>query len=151
MPELKLEGAIKKQQKKYFVGDWDYIIESSVFIRCQEVMSDNKHLKRRKSSYTWLSGVVKCGCCGGSFFIPKGSIAKYRKFYCNNKYKKGLCNESKPISVSEIEDDITNQIFRKHALNISTMEFNDKKRILLSLIEKIQVFPDKNIVIWKNN
>lgn len=60
-----------------------------------------------------LSGLLKCGCCGGSFVIVGGQTTKNGKksgqyrYGCSTRREKGTCNNIRTIGV----DDIENKIF----------------------------------------
>jgi hypothetical protein len=71
-----------------------------------------QHLKRRHSSRRGnnrqskkrlLSGLIRCGRCGGGMTIGRGD-----RYYCSARREKGTCDADRGIGVREIEDRVLN-------------------------------------------
>lgn len=54
---------------------------------------------KRQTKKRLLSGLIKCGCCGGGM-----TIARRDRYYCSARREKGTCDASHGIGVVEIED-----------------------------------------------
>ena len=53
---------------------------------------------KRQTKKRLLTGLIKCGCCGGSM-----TIARKDRYYCAARREKGTCNASHGISAAEVE------------------------------------------------
>ena len=54
---------------------------------------------KRQTKKRLLSGLIKCGCCGGGM-----TIARRDRYYCSARREKGTCDASHGIGVAELED-----------------------------------------------
>jgi site-specific DNA recombinase len=54
---------------------------------------------KRQSKKRLLSGLVKCGACGGSM-----TIINRERYYCSAKREKGTCNSKVGIAANELEE-----------------------------------------------
>lgn len=68
------------------------IVPSSVFIAAQTMLSQNKQLKNgHRSSFTWLSGLLKCHKCGGRINVFQNKGLTY--FQCYKRFHQaGSCD-----------------------------------------------------------
>ena len=90
------------------------IIDSGLFLRCQERLDKNTQIDNRKRSHiTWLTGLLKCGKCGHSV-VPKSSYnAKYHYLYCTGKTSYACCDmEGNLGTLDTVEGIIRDRIFR---------------------------------------
>ena len=53
---------------------------------------------KRQTKKRLLSGLVKCGCCGGSM-----TIINRERYYCSDKRERGTCESTVGIAASELE------------------------------------------------
>ena len=94
------------------------IIESDVFLRCQNKLSQNKQIKNTfKGKYTWLTGMVKCEHCGYACCIrvspTKDGPTPY--MVCSGRYLYHSCTESKGQRASLIEGQVASQMIERLA------------------------------------
>ncbi len=90
------------------------IVNSGLFLRCQERLDKNIQIDNRKRSrITWLTGLLKCGKCGHSV-VPKSSCnAKYHYLYCTGKTSYACCDmEGNLGTLDTVEGMIRDRIFR---------------------------------------
>lgn len=68
------------------------VVPSSVFIAAQHMLSQNKQLKNgHRSSFTWLSGLLKCHKCGGRINVFQNKGLTY--FQCYKRFHQaGSCD-----------------------------------------------------------
>lgn len=97
-----IAGRRKANERKYTsvkdhivtVGKHEGVIESAMFLYCQNKLSKNKQIKNtHRGQYTWLSGLVKCGDCGYAMVVKRykrknGYVAN---FYCSNQSNHKTC------------------------------------------------------------
>ncbi len=60
--------------------------------------ADKPIVQRRRPKHL-LSGLVHCGCCGGSMIV-----AQRERFGCSNALNKGTCDNRRPIRIDEIQE-----------------------------------------------
>lgn len=71
--------------------------------RRKEVAIPNS-TNHRRAKYL-LSGLLSCGCCNGSYVIVSGSRHKdERRYGCSTRKEKGTCENSRTISLHELEN-----------------------------------------------
>lgn len=68
------------------------VVSSDVFITAQKMLSQNKQFKNgHRSSFTWLSGLLKCHKCGGRVNVFQNKGLTY--FQCYNRFHlSGSCD-----------------------------------------------------------
>ena len=54
---------------------------------------------KRQTKKRLLTGLVKCGCCGGSM-----TIVNRERYYCSAKRERGTCHSTVGIKASKLED-----------------------------------------------
>lgn len=71
----------------------------------EQITATNLPFKRRDVATCkhWLSGILKCSCCGASLGFNKNSRSPF--FQCW-KYSKGVCQESHAIITRKIEENV---------------------------------------------
>lgn len=85
------------------------VVNSAVWLDCQKKLSHNSQIKNTgKGKYTWLSGLLKCGCCGYSLKIVISKNKAY--FVCSGHTNYALCNQKFQISLKELENAIADEI-----------------------------------------
>ena len=76
------------------------IIEDDLWERVQALK--RRHSSRwgnkRQSKKRLLSGLLKCGCCGGGMTISRGD-----RYYCSARREKSTCNADRGIGAAELE------------------------------------------------
>lgn len=71
------------------------IIDSETWLRCQYRLDKNKKFKGDgKGSYSWLSGIMKCGYCGYAMTVTNDKKRDTYYLNCGGR-KKGICFERK--------------------------------------------------------
>ena len=90
------------------------VIDSDTWLRCQYRLDSNRVFKGAgKGSYTWLSGIMKCGYCGYAMTVSNNM--KKNTFYlsCGGR-KRGICFERKEaIQTFELEKIVEMQLFER--------------------------------------
>lgn len=115
------------------------VVPSSVFIAAQTMLSQNKQLKNgHRSSFTWLSGLLKCHKCGGRINVFQNKGLTY--FQCYKRFHQaGSCDAkihgNSLRYESYVEDAIQNRIDtivkNNSAEDVPNQQLNDMKIQLL--------------------
>ena len=115
------------------------VVPSSVFIAAQNMLSQNKQLKNgHRSSFTWLSGLLKCHKCGGRINVFQNKGLTY--FQCYKRFHQaGSCDAkihgNSLRYESYVEDAIQNRIDtivkNNSAEDVPNQQLNDMKIQLL--------------------
>lgn len=83
------------------------VINSDLWLAVQRKLDGNEQIKRGKTgSYSWLTGLIKCGKCGYSL-----KVYQKRFYYCSGKSNHNLCDgyEKHPL-IEEVEREVGNQL-----------------------------------------
>lgn len=81
------------------------IIEDELWERVQAIKQrySSRWGNKRQSKKRLLSGLLKCGRCGGGMTIRRGD-----RYYCSARREKGTCDADRGISVQELENRVLN-------------------------------------------
>ena len=143
-----VSGKLIKQGKNTWTineGEHDAIIPLEVFEKAQSLLSQNQG-KPTKSVRTYLlSGIIRCGLCGGAMtghtFINKGTQKEYSYYKCYSKLQKGeIACKGLSIPAVELEDFIINKL---KELSANKVFLSDKKKMLD--IIRSRVSNDENV------
>ncbi len=109
------------------------IIEPELWIKCQEKLSSNVQISNDNSGKnSWLTGIVKCGCCGYGIRIMRDTHKRY--FVCSGRSNLRVCKRSySGISVDETEKAIFDEIkllCEDSSIEISESESSNADAIL---------------------
>lgn len=93
------------------LGLHDGIIDSEIFLRCQDRLSLNTNLGNTgKGKHTYLSGILKCGYCGYAMtaFKSKGEEC----LRCSGKYNYHICTgHENYYRIKDVEDAVEDKLF----------------------------------------
>jgi len=90
------------------------LIDADLFLRCQNRLDKNKQIDNsRRSKKTWLTGLIKCKCCGYSV-IPKSSNGgRYTYLYCTGKQLMNTCDTKGNLgTLMSVEKMIEERVFK---------------------------------------
>ena len=130
------------------------VVPSSVFIAAQNMLCQNKQLKNgHRSSFTWLSGLLKCHKCGGriNVFQNKGLtyFQCYKRFHqagsCDarihgnsiryeNYVTEAIQNRIDTIAKNSSAEDVPNQ-----QLNDLKIQLLENERQINNLVEALKI------------
>jgi site-specific DNA recombinase len=81
------------------------IIEDDLWERVQAIKQrySSRWGNKRQSKKRLLSGLLKCGCCGGGMTISRGD-----RYYCSARREKSTCNADRGIGAPELEERVLN-------------------------------------------
>ena len=87
------------------------VISSKVWIQCQNKLDGNRQLRRKGSGkHTWLSGLLKCGCCGYSVKVNKDGNKYY--LVCSGRSNLGLCKQAIRVDLRTLEESVAAELER---------------------------------------
>jgi len=136
-----VSGKLIAQDKKTWTiveGEHDAIISDDIFEKAQNLLSQNKG-KPTKSGRTYLlSGIIRCGLCGGAMtghtFKKKPSQKIYSYYKCYSQLQKGnIACQGLSLPAGELEGFIVEQL---NELSKNTTFLSDKKKMLKILKSK---------------
>lgn len=81
------------------------IIDDDTWTKVQAIKAkySSRSGNKRQTKKRLLTGLVKCGCCGGSMTVVNRST-----YYCSAKREKGTCDSSVGIKAAELEERVLN-------------------------------------------
>ena len=79
------------------------IIDDETWNQVQVIKSrySSRTGNKRQTTKRLLTGLVKCGCCGGSM-----TIVNRNRYYCSAKRERGICDSTVSIKAENLEDRI---------------------------------------------
>ncbi len=77
------------------------IVDDDLWQRVQAIKGrhSSRWGNKRQTKKRLLSGLIKCGRCGGGMTISRGD-----RYYCSARREKGTCDANRGINASELED-----------------------------------------------
>lgn len=110
-------GASTRQRKDiaeatFSIANWEGIIESDVWLRCQAKLKENEQIKNTgKSKVTWMSGLLKCGECGRSIrtILDYKSPTGKRYLRCTGRNDNN-CDHIIKLKIDDIENKVSLEI-----------------------------------------
>ncbi len=130
-----VSGKLIKQDKETWTiveGEHDAIVPLEIFEKVQNLLSQNQG-KPTKSGRTYLlSGIVRCGLCGGAMtghtFTKKGTGKVYSYYKCYSRLQKGtMACKGLSLPANQLEDFIIDQLMK---LSANKVFLSDKKKML---------------------
>ena len=130
-----VSGKLIKQDKETWTiveGEHDAIVPLEIFEKVQNLLSQNQG-KPTKSGRTYLlSGIVRCGLCGGAMtghtFTKKGTEKVYSYYKCYSRLQKGdMACKGLSLPANQLEDFIIDQLMK---LSANQVFLSDKKKML---------------------
>ncbi|MBS4188690.1 recombinase family protein [Bacillus sp. FJAT-49705] len=144
------------------------IIEKEVFEMAQKKINENKqtfaHPQKFNAAKHPLTGLLKCGLCGGNMICQKrtnkkkdGTKLEYRYYVCSTYHKQGrnVCPQAN-VNADHLEEDILEIIENKLAnfanLNVTekVKEKDNKKQEILQDIQQVDSMLKKKISASKS-
>lgn len=111
------------------VGMHRPLISSEQFIHAQSILDKRNPVRSKRSSRTFLAGLVKCKECGYSFGLKYTSKngSDYCYYHCRGRETRGICQNSMYIPAQELESGIL-KLCMKHLKNIRSYESKKEKK-----------------------
>lgn len=96
-------------QQHFSLANHMGVIPSSLWLACQYKLDRNTQLKQNgKGKHTWLSGLLKCACCGYSIKVNKDKHKYY--LICSGRSNLSQCDASISVNLRELEAIVENEI-----------------------------------------
>jgi len=128
-------GKLVNQKKETWIiveGEHDAIISEEVFNEVQKLLGLNKGKPTKQGRTYILSGLLRCGFCGGAMagqtFTKKGNGKKYSYYKCVNKLHKGdVACKGLTIPAKSLETFIVKELKK---LSSNKLLLSDKKKMI---------------------
>ena len=87
------------------------LIPSDLWLRCQYKLDANQQLGNAgRGKHTWLSGLLKCACCGYSVKVNRDKEKYY--LVCSGRSNLGVCHASMQIDLRALEASVEAELER---------------------------------------
>ena len=87
------------------------LVSSGLWLRCQYKLEANRQLGGAgRGKHTWLSGLLKCACCGYSVKVNRDKDKYY--LVCSGRSNLGLCDASIRVGLRELEAAVEAEVER---------------------------------------
>lgn len=85
------------------------IIPADVWLRCQYKLDQNRQIRGAgRGKHTWLSGLLKCACCGYSVKVNRDGEKYY--LICSGRSNLGACEETIRVDLRGLESCIAEEL-----------------------------------------
>lgn len=85
------------------------LIPSRIWLQCQYKLDANRRLGGAgRGKHTWLSGLLKCACCGYSVKVNKDGEKYY--LVCSGRSNLGVCSQSIRLDLHALEDSVAKEL-----------------------------------------
>lgn len=102
------------------------LVPSALWLVCQYKLERNTQLKQAgKGKHTWLSGLLKCGCCGYSIKVNKDKDKYY--LICSGRSNLSQCDASISVNIKELESVVEMELRKLIAECPPTFDLNQEK------------------------
>lgn len=117
------------------------LIPSALWLQCQYKLDTNRQLGGAgRGKHTWLSGLLKCGCCGYSVKVNRDKDKYY--LICSGRSNLGLCDASIRVDLRELEASVEGELERLLAecpdTGAGPAEDQETARSLVQIDQKIE-------------
>ena len=103
-------GKYQDLREQHFVlANHQGVIPSGLWLSCQYKLEANRQLGRKGSGrHTWLSGLLKCGCCGYSIKVSRDG----ERFFlaCSGRSNLGICSASIRVELRALEGAVASEL-----------------------------------------
>lgn len=127
-------------------GNWEGVIEPKLFLKCQEKLKSNRQIgKNGAGTYSWLSGLIKCGECHyaltiSTYTCTSGEVRRY--FGCSGKYIKNACDANRFPAVidteKQVQEELQAELNKCKDVEVETQVNNSIQIELVKIDEEIQ-------------
>ena len=117
------------------------LIPAQLWLRCQHKLDTNRQLGNRgRGRHTWLSGLLRCGCCGYSVKVNRDGEKYY--LVCSGRSNLGVCHACIQADIRALEASVEGELEKLLALCPAVEgqgeTAGETARALLDVEEKIQ-------------
>lgn len=103
------------KEQRFSLASHCGLISSDMWLSCQYKLDGNRKLGGSgRGKHTWLSGLLKCACCGYSIKVNRDKDKYY--LVCSGRSNLGLCDASIHINIRELESAVETELSRLFAL-----------------------------------
>ncbi len=139
-PENGRLEAVSENEWKVADGQHEAIVSEEIFREAQEILASRYNKPTRANHQYLLTGLLKCGICGGPMhgytFAKKGTDKTYVYYKCHTNASKGkaVC-PGMTVPARSLEDFVVKTIME---LSENTVFLNDKEKMISTLKEECE-------------
>ncbi len=117
-------------------------IDSKIWLAVQEKLNSNAQIPRKNAGkYSWLTGLLKCSCCGYALKINLLKNENKFKLICSGRSNFGTCDTLINVDLKELENyvaDQLTQIFKESPPDEILPDTKELSQNLLTIDQKIE-------------
>ena len=100
-------------QQKVSLSNHRGIISPKLWLTVQDKLSENRQINRKKAgTYSWLTGLLKCGKCGYALRINYGAAENKHYLLCSGRSNFGRCDASIKMDLRSLEASVEEEILK---------------------------------------
>lgn len=100
-------------QQHFSLSNHQGFIPAELWLRCQAKLEKGKQISPNTAAkHSWLTGLLKCGCCGYAVKIVRDSCNGKLYPCCSGRSNMGICDQSIRVDIRELEAVISKELCR---------------------------------------
>lgn len=100
-------------QQHFSLSNHEGFIPAELWLACQVKLDQARQFSTTISAkHSWLTGLLKCGCCGYAVKIINDRTSGKFYLHCSGRSNMGICAQSIRIDIRELEAVISQEISR---------------------------------------
>lgn len=100
-------------QRHFSLTNHQGFIPAELWLRCQAKLEENKQIGSGGAArHSWLTGLLKCGCCGYAVKVTRDSHSGKYYMSCSGRSNMGICDQSIQVDIRELEAEISRELSR---------------------------------------
>ena len=100
-------------QQHFSLSNHQGFIPADLWLKCQVKLEQGKQIcANTAAKHSWLTGLLKCGCCGYAVKIVRDSQSGKHYLCCSGRSNMGICEQSFQIDIRELEAAISQELCR---------------------------------------
>lgn len=101
------------ENQRLAVANHEGFIDAKLWLRVQEKLSTNKQISLDNAGkYSWLTGLLKCKCCGYAIKINHSKSENRIYLICSGKSNLKVCSTKISVDIRELEETVEREIVK---------------------------------------
>ena len=100
-------------QRHFSLANHQGFVPAELWLHCQARLEGNEQVAGNgPARHSWLTGLLKCGCCGYAVKVVRDSHSGKYYLSCSGRSNMGICEGSIHIDIRELEAEVSQELCR---------------------------------------
>lgn len=107
-------GRVQELSQRHFsLSNHQGIVPAELWLRCQAKLERGRQVcSNSAAKHSWLTGLLKCGCCGYAVKVVRDSRGGKLYLCCSGRSNMGVCHQQIRVDVRELEAAVAQELCR---------------------------------------